>query len=117
MMAQHMSLMVLDELGHLAWSPLSRRHFDNSHMPGRCGCLTALSRPAARASSCRTKRSRSAAPTCRPISTSNSKAAQPWTCSRRSPMLKRFVSESAERAAGNEMALDVERVLDCSMDG
>jgi hypothetical protein len=32
-------------------------------------------------------------------------------------MLKRFVSESEERAAGNEMALHVERVLDYSMDG
>ena len=28
------------------------------------------------------------------------------------PILKRFASESAERIAGNEMALDVERVLD-----
>jgi hypothetical protein len=37
--------------------------------------------------------------------------------SRRLPMLKRFVSESEERAAGNEMALHVERVLDYSMDG
>src|ERR1700722_20124387 len=32
-------------------------------------------------------------------------------------ILKRFASESAERIAGNEMALDVERVLDCGMNG
>ena len=37
--------------------------------------------------------------------------------SRRPPILKRFASESAERIAGNEMALDVERVLDCGMNG
>ena len=37
--------------------------------------------------------------------------------SRRPPILKRFASESAERIAGNEMALDVECVLDCGMDG
>ena len=42
------------------------------------------------------------------------------SCSGRScrpPILKRFASESAERIAGNEMALDVERVLDCGMNG
>ena len=41
-------------------------------------------------------------------------------CSGRScrlPILKRFDSESAERIARNEMALDVECVLDCRMDG
>jgi hypothetical protein len=37
--------------------------------------------------------------------------------SRRPPILKRFASESAERIAGDEMALDVERVLDCGMNG
>jgi len=37
--------------------------------------------------------------------------------SRRPPILKRFASESAERTAGNEMALDVEHVLDCGMNG
>jgi hypothetical protein len=37
--------------------------------------------------------------------------------SRRPPILKRFASKSAERIAGNEMALDVERVLDCGMNG
>ena len=37
--------------------------------------------------------------------------------SRRPPILKRFASESAERVAGNEMALDVEHVLDCRMNG
>ena len=37
--------------------------------------------------------------------------------SRRPPILKRFASESAERIAGNEMALDVERVVDCGMNG
>ncbi len=37
--------------------------------------------------------------------------------SRRLPILKRFPSKSAERIAGNEMALDVERVLDCGMNG
>ena len=37
--------------------------------------------------------------------------------SRRPPILKPFASESAERVAGNEMALDVERVLDCGMNG
>jgi transposase len=35
----------------------------------------------------------------------------------RPPTLIRFASESAERIAGNEMALDVECVLDCGMDG
>jgi hypothetical protein len=35
--------------------------------------------------------------------------------SRRPPILKRFASESAKRTAGNEMALDVKRVLDCGM--
>ena len=42
------------------------------------------------------------------------------SCSGRSrspPILKRFASESAERIAGNEMTLDVERVLDCGMNG
>ena len=37
--------------------------------------------------------------------------------SRRPPILKRFAPESAERIAGNEMALDVECVLDCGMNG
>ena len=37
--------------------------------------------------------------------------------SRRPPILKRFASESAERIAGNEMTLDVERVLDCGVNG
>ena len=32
-------------------------------------------------------------------------------------ILKRFASESAERIAGNEMALDVGCVLDCGMNG
>jgi hypothetical protein len=36
---------------------------------------------------------------------------------RRPPILKRFASKNAERIAGNEMALDVERVLDCGMNG
>jgi hypothetical protein len=42
------------------------------------------------------------------------------SCSGRScrpPILKRFASESAERIAGNEMALDVERVLDGGVTG
>ena len=42
------------------------------------------------------------------------------SCSGRSrspPILKRFASESAERIAGNEMTLDVERVLDCGVNG
>jgi hypothetical protein len=42
------------------------------------------------------------------------------SCSGRScrlPILKRFASESAERISGNEMALDVECVLDCGMNG
>jgi hypothetical protein len=33
------------------------------------------------------------------------------------PILKRFASESAERIAGNEMALDVEGVLDRGVNG
>ena len=33
------------------------------------------------------------------------------------PILKRFASESTERIAGNEMAFDVERVLDCGING
>jgi hypothetical protein len=33
------------------------------------------------------------------------------------PMLKRFASEGAERVAGNEMALDVEGVLDRGVNG
>jgi hypothetical protein len=32
--------------------------------------------------------------------------------SRRPPVLQRFPSEDAERVAGNEMALNVERILD-----
>jgi hypothetical protein len=42
------------------------------------------------------------------------------SCSGRScrpPILKRFASECAERIAGNEMALDVECVLDRGMNG
>ena len=33
------------------------------------------------------------------------------------PILKRFASEGAERVAGNEMALDVEGVLDRGVNG
>jgi hypothetical protein len=36
---------------------------------------------------------------------------------RRLPILKRFASESAERIAGNKMALDVEGVLDRDVNG
>ena len=42
------------------------------------------------------------------------------SCSGRSrgpPILKRFASEGAERVAGNEMALDVEGVLDRGVNG
>ena len=35
----------------------------------------------------------------------------------RPPILKRFASETAEGIAGNEMALEVERVLDSGMNG
>jgi hypothetical protein len=34
-----------------------------------------------------------------------------------SPRSERFLSEDAERAAGDEMALDVESVLDCGVNG
>jgi hypothetical protein len=47
-----------------------------------------------------------------------SRKARSWSGrSCRPPILKRFASEGAERVAGNEMALDVECVLDCGMDG
>ena len=38
-------------------------------------------------------------------------------CARRPPILKRFASESAECIARNEMALDVEGILDDGVNG
>jgi hypothetical protein len=34
---------------------------------------------------------------------------------RRPPILQRFVSENAERVAGNQMALNTERIVDCGV--
>jgi hypothetical protein len=36
---------------------------------------------------------------------------------RRPPILQRFASEGAQRAAGNKMALNVERIMDGGVNG